>query len=84
MRALLACLLLTGCVHGQTVPAVVKVPVAVSCLPDVLPAKPAVLPNSDLAKLGDGELVRAVRTLAILNVRLAQMIQAVLVLAVKP
>ena len=39
---------------------------------------------NSISELGDGELVRAVRTLAILNVRLAQMIQAVLVLAVKP
>ena len=52
--ALLAPLLLSGCL--ATAP-VASIPVAVSCVPASAPTLPATTENAALAKLGDRELV---------------------------
>ena len=50
-----ACLLLVaGC---ATPPPTVEIPVAVSCLPTAVPARPAIISNADLKALDDEGLV---------------------------
>ena len=57
MRAILACLLLTGCVTTGT-PVPIKIQVPIPCLSrDQLPAQPKASTDADLAKLDDGDLV---------------------------
>ena len=50
---LLCCVAISGCATGHTVPAVVKVPVAVPCLPAELPAKPETRTETEILAMDD-------------------------------
>ena len=52
-KAAVVALLLAGCATVPTVPAVVKVPVAVRCLPADVPAKPETRPEAELLAMDD-------------------------------
>lgn len=57
-----ACLaLLAGCQSMPGMPTTVDVPVAVSCLPAVMPPRPEVFTDAELLKMDDFRLVIALR-----------------------
>lgn len=57
-----ACLaLLAGCQSMPGMPKTVDVPVAVSCLPAAMPARPAIYTDAELLKMDDFRLVIALQ-----------------------
>ena len=50
---LLAAAILSGCAAGPAVPAVVKVPVPVRCLPADVPAKPETRPEAEILAMDE-------------------------------
>ena len=83
--AVAVAILLAGCATPQAVPQVVKVPYAVPCIESAnVPVMPTTLPDADLAKQGDFELVITLATERIALRQYAKEAAAVITGCVKP
>jgi hypothetical protein len=71
-------LALTGCAT-QGIPDRIDIPVAVSCLPAVMPVRPQVFTDAELGAMGDFHIVIALRQNAVRLGDYASELEAVLV-----